>query len=239
MIQMNAQLLELLTEDKQKFQQYFVEQQFFTTLLDLLEKEKHDRFSLLMQQLVMGLPVESIIQADSEIAHWVDQLLPIMSIPYHTKQVNALRQKLIQGALIVAQYDLLILTDEKAIAVNWTSDRNIPPSGQLESSWKAQLQLFLLVETEEILPNNISLIYYFFHSGKSPTLYRFSYNQEKHDAFKQQLEMTLSNLPIVSVNNSEYSFENSINEAQLNLQRFIDGEMTTHEYLKTIPEVEI
>lgn len=238
MIQLNAQLLELLEEDKQKFQQYFIEQKLFTTLSDLLEKEKHDRFSLLMQQLVMGLPVESIIQAEPEIAHWVDQLLPIISIPSHTKQVNALRQKLIQGVLIVAQYDLLILTDDKAIIINWTRDRNIPP-GQLESIWKTQLQLFLLAETEEILPNHMSLISCFVNSGTSPTLHQSSYNHEKHDFLKQRLKMALSNLPSSLINDSEYSFHNHLDEAQLNLQRLLNGEMTNDEYLKTIPEVEI
>lgn len=156
-----------------------------------------------------------------------------------TKQVNALRQKLIQEALIIAHYDLLILNDKKAIAVNWRSDRNIPRSAQLENSWEAQLQLFLLAETEGILPNNVSLIYCFFDSGKSPTLNRFSYDREKYDAFKQRLEMALSNLPSNLIDDSDYSFHQPIDAAEINLQRILNGEITSHEYLELIPEVEI
>lgn len=238
MLQLNANMLELLAADPQKFQQF--EPQFLLTPSNLVEEQKDiERFRLVLQQLLLRLPVELLLQADPKIANWVNQVLPIMSIPARTKQVNAWRQRLIQGALIIAQYDLLILGDEKAIAVNWRSERNISPLGQLENSWEAQLQLFLLAETEDILPNNVSLIYCFFDSGKSPTLYQFSYKQEKHYAFKQRLEMALSNLPNNSIDNSEYSFHQPIDEARLNLQRFLDGKMTTHEYLESIPEVEI
>lgn len=239
MLSLNAQLLELLEEDKQRFQHYFVEPQLLTNLTDLLEKEKHERLSLVMQQLVMGLPVEPILQANPEIARWVNQLVPLFDIPSTTKQVNTLRQKLIQGALIIAHYDLLILVDETAIAISWRSARNIPPSGQLENSWEAQLLLFLLAETEEILPNNVSLIYCFFDSVKSPTLERFSYTQEKRDTFKQRLEMALSNLPSNLIDDSDCSFHQPIDEAEINLQRLFDGEITAHEYLELIPEVEV
>jgi len=231
-------MLELLAADPQKFQQF--EPQFLQTPSNLVEDQKDiERFRLVMQQLLLGLPVKPLLQAYPQIANWVDQVLPIVSVPACVKQVNALRQKLIQGVLIVAQYDLLILGDEKAIAISWRSDRNIPRSGQLENSWEAQLQLFLLAGTEEILLSNVSLIYCFFDSGKSPTLDRFSYDREKYDAFKQRLEMALSNLPSSSIDNSESSFHKPIDEAQLNLKRLLDGEITSHEYLELIPEAEI
>jgi hypothetical protein len=238
MLQLDANMLELLAADPQKFQQF--EPQFLQTPSNLVEDQKEiERFRLVMQQLLMGLPVEPLLQAYPQIAKWVDRVLPIASVSDHTKQVNTWRQKLIQGALIVAQYDLLILGNEKAIVVNWRSDRNIPRSRQLENSWEAQLQLFLLVEAEEILPNNVSLIYCFFDSGKSPTLDRFSYDREKHDAFKQRLEMALSNLPSNLIDDSDYSFHQPIDEAEINLQRLFDGEITAHEYLESIPEVKI
>ncbi|MDV2994858.1 MAG: hypothetical protein N4J56_004512 [Chroococcidiopsis sp. SAG 2025] len=183
--------------------------------------------------------MKPLLQAYPQIANWVDRVLPIASVPDLTKQVNAWRQKLIQGALIIAHYDLLILNDEKAIAVNWRSDRHIPRSRQLENSWEAQLQLFLLAETEGLLPINVSLIYCFLDSSKSPTLERFSYDREKYDAFKQRLEMALSNLPSNLIDDSEYSFHQPIDEAKINLQRLFDGEITAHEYLELIPEVEI
>ncbi|MGL4623202.1 hypothetical protein [Chroococcidiopsis sp.] len=186
----------------------------------------------------MGLPVEPLLQAYPQIASWLHQVLPLVSVPARTKQVNAWRQKLIQGVLIIAQYDLLILNDKKAIAVNWRSDRNISRSGKLEKSWEAQLQLFLLVETEEILPTNASLIYCFFNRDKSPKPDRFSYDREKYDVFKQRLEMALSKLPSSAIDNSEYSFHQPIDEPQLNLKRLLDRQ-TSYEYLELIPEVEI
>ena len=240
MIQLNANLLELLEVDPQKFQQDFMKPQFLLTPSDQVENHKDiEKFQMVLQQLFMGLPVEPLLQPYPEIADWVDQLLPIISVPSHTKQVNALRQQLIQRALIVAQYDLLLLDYEKAIAINLPSSCNIPPARHLENTWKTQLQLFLLAQTEEIPPGNISLIYCFFHWGKSPTLYQFSYTQEKYDVFNLRLEMALSNLPIALVNDSEDSFASPIAPVEINLQKFLDGEMTTYEYLESIPEVEM
>ena len=63
--------------------------------------------------------------------------------------------------------------------------------------------------------------------------------QEKYDAFKQRLEIALSKIPCSLSNEPEYSFYKPIDEAQLNLQKFLDGKITTYEYLELIPEVEI
>ena len=51
--------------------------------------------------------------------------------------------------------------------------------------------------------------------------------------------MALSNLPSSSIDNSDYSFHQPIDEAEINLQRLFNDEITAHEYLELIPEVEV
>ena len=62
MLRLDAKKLELLTADPQKFQQF--EPQFLLTPSNLIEDQKDiERFRLVMQQLLMGLPLEQLLQA--------------------------------------------------------------------------------------------------------------------------------------------------------------------------------
>ncbi|NJR75761.1 MAG: hypothetical protein HC773_23430 [Scytonema sp. CRU_2_7] len=60
-------------------------------------------------------------------------------------------------------------------------------------------------------------------------------------AFIERLAMDFIKLPSIinSTNDSESSAENSMNEHELNLQKFLKGEITAIEYLTTVPEVKI
>lgn len=65
-----------------------------------------------------------------------------------------------------------------------------------------------------------------------------SYRKFFDDSFKERLQCTLSRLPIYHDANKDLMHTN-INQAQLNLQKFANGELSTLAYLETIPEVEI
>ncbi|WP_017654849.1 PD-(D/E)XK nuclease family protein [Fortiea contorta] len=242
MNQLNYELLELLEKNTQKSQQYFVEQKFPPHYSENTTQQNLGRqFHLLMQQLMMELPVEPFLTAYPKMAHWISQLQLIINIPSESKQYNVNLQKLIFDTFITAKYDLLIESGEKIIAVDWTSERYIQQPENLEKSWQTQLRLFLLAETQQITPDNISIIYCFVNEDDYSTIYQFGYSQEKHDAFIERLAMTLSKLPSIinSTNHSESSAENSINEHELNLQKFLKREITATEYLTTVPEVKI
>ncbi|MBW4433208.1 MAG: PD-(D/E)XK nuclease family protein [Pelatocladus maniniholoensis HA4357-MV3] len=235
-------LPQLLEKDTQKFQQYFIEQRFPPHYSkSITQQNLGEQFHLLMQQLMMGLPVEPLLLTYPDMAHWVKQLHPIINIPAQKKLCNINKQMLIAEWRLVAHYDLLIEWEQKTIVVDWTTERHIPQPEKLEDSWKTQLRLFLLTETQEIPPQYISIIYCFVNEDEFPTIYQFNYNQERHDVFIDRLAVTLSKLPTTtnSTNESELSPENSMNEHYTNLQKFFKGEISAAEYLETVPEVEI
>ena len=239
--QLNTDMLELLEKNFQKFEQYFVYHKYPPINPNSSENLRvGQQFHLLMQQLMMGLPVEPLLLAYPEMAHWVKQLHPIVSIPAQKKYCNVNKGMLIGEWHLVAHYDLLIEGGEKVIAVDWKTEIHIPQPEKLEDSWQTQLRLFLLAEIQEIPADNISIIYCFVNGDDYASIYQFNYSQEKHDAFIERLAMTLSKLPTTSnTNDSNLSLENGIYEHELNLQKFFKGEMTTTEYLATVPEVEI
>lgn len=189
---------------------------------------------------MMELPIEPFLKAYPEMAHWISQLQLVINIYSDNKQYNVTLQKLIQNVVITAKYDLLIESEEKVVAVDWTIE-DIALTEKLEDSWKIQLQLFIIAETLEIIPGNISIIHCFVNGDDYPTIYQYKYSQEKYEAFRNKLVTTLSKLTAIthSNNHSKLSLDSGINEHELNLQKFLNSEMTPTEYLATIPEVEI
>ncbi|MDF5717061.1 MAG: hypothetical protein PUP93_25130 [Rhizonema sp. NSF051] len=236
MQKIDAETLEFVELREHNLQQSFKLLPFNT---NLAEEREVQQFHLLMQQLVMGLPVEPFLETYPEMAYWVRQLHPIISSPTH-KQCNVNRGKLIGEWYLVAHYDLLIQKREKviAIAVDWKTRNDI--SKNVEDSWQTQLKLFLLAETQDTPAEDISIIYCFVGEDEFPCLYQINYSIEKHEAFLKRLAMTLSKLPTNS--NEEFFSPNSHvepSEYSLNLQKLFSGEMTAAEYLETVPEVEI
>lgn len=239
MLQLNADMLELLEADPQKFQQFFIEDRLCLNLSNSIENKKNsERCHLLVQQMLLGLPIEPILESYPYLACWIRQLKPIIKISNERKQVNAIYQKLLQNTLIFTQFNLVMAGDEKLTAINWSMTDIIEASDKLQNSWKTQMGLFLLAQNEQVRIENISIVYCFFNLDGLSTTYQFTYNQSQHDSFKERLQCTLSKLPTYYDANKDLMHTN-INQAQLNLQKFANGELSNLAYLETIPEVEI
>lgn len=239
MLQLNAELLELLEANPQQFEDFFVKNHLCLNLADLSEqRENKERLQLLVQQLIMGLPVEPLLQNYPKFANWVNQLKPLINAPSSRKQLNVVYQKLLQNVLIFTRFDLLMAGYENLTAVNWSITDKVITSDNLQKSWRTQMGLFLLAQNEQVLLENISMVYCFFNVDGLSTTYKFSYSQSQHDSFKKRLQCTLSRLPIY-YDADEQVIPVNINQAQLNLQKFASGELSTLAYLENIPEVEI
>lgn len=240
MLQLNAEQLELLEANTHKFQQYFIQDcSCYKPTNSSRVQKKYERLQLLVQQLVLGLPIEPILQNYSELAKWINQLQPIINATTKQIQTNVVYQKLVfQNALIFTRFDLLMSGYENLTAVNWSITDKFIASDNLQKSWRTQMGLFLLAQNEQVLLENISLVYYFFNLDGLTTIYKFSYSQEQHDGFKERLQATLSKLPACHAADEQVITVN-INQAELNLQKFASGELSTEAYLETIPEVEI
>lgn len=239
MLQLNAEMLELLEADPQKFQQLFLEDKLCLKLSNSVENQRDsERCHLLVQQMLLGLPIEPILKSYPELACWLSQLEPIVNISSEQKKVNVIYQKLLQNILIFTQFDLVMAGDEKLTAINWSITDTIEPSDKLQNSWRTQMGLFLLAQNKQVPLENISIVYYFFNLDRLTTTYQFSYSQSQQDSFKERLQNTLSKLPIYHDANKDLLHTN-INQAQLNLQKFASDKLITIAYLETIPEVEI
>ncbi len=160
------------------------------------------RFHLLMQQREMGLPIDSFLQADSQLRNWMAgfaDAAPEIIAPgenqtfresehYRTLQVHH------QDYLITVIYDLLIADNLEAQILDWKTYPKPPNKRKLETNWQTRLYMYVLRETSEYLPENISMTYWFVQSDGKPQNIKFSYSSVLHEQTEKKLNKLLNQL---------------------------------------------
>ncbi|MBD2307780.1 PD-(D/E)XK nuclease family protein [Chroococcidiopsis sp. FACHB-1243] len=231
-------LLEILATDPDNFPDFERESIYtpgFCERVNILSKQFH----LIMQQIGMGLSVEPLLDNSPQLKAWVEKVQPIISTPAIAKSWNVSLQKPIDNNLLVAQYDLILEREERLIAIDWSVQHRPVSYQQLLESWQTQLRLFLLLENSSFAPEQIG-ISYLLVNAKSAPIYHFEYSRQQHEEFQQKLAGILSKLPETEKNVSPAALsEFDRDPSELNLKKFLNGELTTQEYLATVPEVEI
>jgi hypothetical protein len=73
MLQLNAEQLELLEAHTSQFQQYFTSlaRSSYKSINSNSTKTNNERLQLLAQQILIGLPVEPILQSYPQLANWI------------------------------------------------------------------------------------------------------------------------------------------------------------------------
>ncbi|MEL6160404.1 MAG: PD-(D/E)XK nuclease family protein [Cyanobacteria bacterium J06623_5] len=181
-----------------------------------------NQFHLLMQQAALDLPVEAIAPADTELATSLHALaqaapdvfahLPTASAPTSDSvqlsdsfsQSEHRRTLSFNGYLLTVIYDLVVFSEKRAVGdrsghiFDWKTHQKPPPKAWLMNDWQTRLYRYVLCETTDLEPTQISMTYWFVRpshqaddKGKSPaqpTSYRFDYTQLAHDLTRQDLQ---------------------------------------------------
>jgi hypothetical protein len=152
-------------------------------------------FHLLMQQWDMGLPVEPFLQEDPQLRQWFQAFIAVAPkilnlTDQATRQSEHLRILDVHGHLLTGVYDLLILTEQEAQILDWKTYPKPLKSDRLSQSWQSRLYPFVLAETSDYLPEQISMTYWFFQAKgdtDTPQSLKFPYSSAKHDETRQDL----------------------------------------------------
>jgi hypothetical protein len=194
--------LNLLAACPRKFQHTYLEK--LTTPTDPQQEEYQtlgSRFHLLMQQQEMGLPINKFLQADTQLQSWMtafSNVAPEILTPEINSQTfrdsEHYRTLQIQDYLLTVIYDLLIADNEKAAIFDWKTYPQPPDKRYLAKNWQTRLYMYVLAETSEYLPKNISMTYWFVQSKDQPKNIQFKYDTRKHKQTEQELKQILSNL---------------------------------------------
>lgn len=193
--------LNLLEICPRKFQHTYLEQ--LSTPSNPQKEERQtlgSRFHLLMQQREMGLPIASLLEADTQLQSWMSgfsNAAPEILTPsdsqtfresehYRTLQVN--------NYLLTVVYDLLIADNQQAQILDWKTYHQPPSKGTLQQNWQTRLYLYVLAETSAYLPENISMTYWFVQSEGEPQKIKFNYDYTQHQQTAKELNYLLNKL---------------------------------------------
>lgn len=192
--------LKLLETCPRKFQHLYLEQ--LGTPVSPEQQERlawGSRFHLLMQQRELGLPVESLVEEDAQLQHWVTALVNAASDvltpdPQTFRESEHCRTLNFQGYLLTVIYDLLIEDEKSAKILDWKTYPQPQNRQWLTTDWQTRLYLYVLAETSDYAAEQISMSYWFVKSQPRPQSLKFTYNAAQHEKTRQDLTTLLTQL---------------------------------------------
>ncbi len=193
--------LNLLERCPRQFQHTYLDQIGSPTGLEQQERlTSGSRFHLLMQQQELGLPVESLVQGDTQIQSWMTAFASaapeiLTSEPNgHFRESEHCRTLQVQDHLITVIYDLLIADEHRVQILDWKTYPKPQNRRWLEQNWQTLLYLYVLAETTEYRPEQMSMTYWFVQSAEQPQSLKFTYNNGQHEQTRHKLNQLLSQL---------------------------------------------
>jgi len=99
----------------------------------------------------------------------------------------------VQDYLLTVIYDLLIADDRSAQILDWKTYPKPQNRRWVEQNWQTLLYPYVLAETSDYLPEQISMTYWFVQSEQPQSL-KFTYNNTQHQKTKEKLYKLLNQL---------------------------------------------
>jgi PD-(D/E)XK nuclease superfamily len=184
--------------------------------------------NLTLQQISMGLPLDSLFIEYPQVKKTAQFAKPYLDIP-GSKYWDEYLHLDYHNSRLQAKYDLIVYDDKKVTGIDWKTQIKINLQ-EMEQSMKTQLKLFILRETTELPPEQISLLYLNLDTEK---VCQFAYSSEKHSKFQNRI------YPILAEYAENHNDKTQEPDLQTIHQKWMNKEITTEEYLDFVPEVEI
>ena len=193
--------LNLLERCPRQFQHIYLDQLGSPANPEQKERQTWgSRFHLLMQQRELGLPIESLVQEDPQLQCWMTAFAsaaPEILTPQTNNQFREsehCRTLQVQDYLLTVVYDLLIADDHTAQILDWKTYPKPQNKRKLEQNWQTRLYLYVLAETSDYLPEQISMTYWFVQSEDKPQNIKFTYTHVQYEKTAQKLNHLLNKL---------------------------------------------
>ncbi|MGB3296755.1 MAG: PD-(D/E)XK nuclease family protein [Phormidesmis sp.] len=191
------------------------------------------QFHLMMQQRALNLPVEVMSGANAEMSDSLVAMakaapevfahLPVASVSLDDgeafSQSEHRRTLVFNDYLLTVIYDLVVRSRSVSGGVSdgespdqgqifdWKTHQHPPRKEWLEADWQTRLYLYVLCETTNLRPEQLSMTYWFVRPGamsgdleteltavkpnsaeRQPTFYRFDYSANQHQQTQKDLQ---------------------------------------------------
>ncbi len=196
--------LNLLERCPRQFQHTYLEQLRPPTNPEYEEKQLlGSRFHLLMQQREIGLEIASFLQNDSRLQSWMKayersapDILTDATENETFRESEHYRTFQVENYLLTVIYDLLIADKEKAQILDWKTYPKPQNKRKLQYDWQIRLYMYVLAETSDYPPENISMTYWFVQSESKLNSIKFSYSSLQHQQTENKLNQLLKKLTV-------------------------------------------
>lgn len=192
--------LNLLESCPRKFQHRYLDRLDTSVGIDAHPHQQlGSQFHQLMQQQSLGLPIEPLLETDDRLQAWFEAFLQHPPQMIEGEQESEHQRLYWQdGFVLVAIYDLLIQNPHQAQIVDWKTYPLPKQAERLRTHWQTQLYLYVLAETSEYQPDQLSMTYWFAEAsaqsdGKANFL-TFPYSDAQHHKNQQSLADLLAKL---------------------------------------------
>ncbi len=192
--------LNLLQTCPPQFQKIYLEQLASPSHPEQEEKKQWGTlFHQLMQQLALGLPIDSLLAQNPELQHSLQALVAATSEIWSSEAViwrdaEHYRTLNYQDYLLTVVYDLLVTYENRAVIFDWKTYLQPENPHKLAKNWQTRLYLYVLAETSNYQPEDISLTYWFVKLPSQPQNITFNYNLQLHQQTHQDLTNILNKL---------------------------------------------
>lgn len=199
-IRLSQGQLNLLETCPPHFQRIYLEQ--LNSPMDSQQQDKQtwgSQFHLLMQQREIGLPIESLLKEDQQLQHSIESLIEATPDIWQSgreswREAEHCRTLNFENYLLTVIYDLLVIDENKAKIFDWKTYLQPTNKAKLIKNWQTRLYLYILAETSDYLPEEISLTYWFVKLPTQPQSITFKYDRKQHEKNHQDLGDLLARL---------------------------------------------
>ncbi len=192
----SQQHLQLWTTCRRKFRHTFLDEINFPINHELQEKLTLGRqFHLLVQQHQLDIDVSKMADTESSLQNWFHSYLkhpPQMICGEHFPEQK--RSVQFGKTTLTAIYDLVILGQTSAQIIDWKTHQNPIVHSILADHWQTKLYLFILQETTNFAPEQISMTYWFANADPSQKTVEISYTADRHQATARTLNRILQEM---------------------------------------------
>lgn len=200
LIRLSQSQLQLLETCPPQFQRLYLDQIGYGMNPEQQEKLNWgSQFHRLMQQRELGLSIDSFVQHDGELQRSLNALVEAVPelqtpTPDQWREAEHHRSLSVKNYLLTVIYDLLITTSQQAQILDWKTYLQPQNPNKLIQHWQTKLYLYVLAETTDYLPEQLSMTYWFVKLPTKPQSLTISYNRKQHQETHQQLENLLTTL---------------------------------------------
>ena len=200
MLRISQRHLKILETCPRQFEYTFCDRLTLPTAPDRQSKTQlGSDFHLLMHQRELGLPIEPILARSPQLNTWMEAMLQVapelFEIDSQTwRQSEHVRTLAIDNYLFTGIYDLLILRSDRAQIIDWKTYPLPRSKKALDLEWQTRLYLYLLAETSDYVPKQISFTYWFIQSTPQPKSVKINYTLKQHRQTRVDLLALLAKL---------------------------------------------